>query len=223
MKIRASQIGKLMATPRSKGESLSQTAKTYIQELVLEHKYGIRKEFWSRYTDKGNQVEDEAISFVNEVLELGFIYKNEERFENDFITGVPDVNTKEILLDVKCSWDATTFPFFDSEIPNKDYYYQLQGYMYLTGKTESLLCYCLMNTPFEIVEDEVRREHWRLQKLEEDVEVRDFVQKKHNFDHIPSERRIKVFNVERDETVIWQIQEKIELAREYYNQLMETI
>jgi hypothetical protein len=35
MKIRASQIGKLMATPRSKGESLSQTAKTYIQELVL--------------------------------------------------------------------------------------------------------------------------------------------------------------------------------------------
>jgi hypothetical protein len=48
MKIRASQIGKLMATPRSKGESLSQTAKTYIQELVLEHKYGIRKEFWSQ-------------------------------------------------------------------------------------------------------------------------------------------------------------------------------
>jgi hypothetical protein len=99
----------------------------------------------------------------------------------------------------------------------------LQGYMYLTGKTESLLCYCLMNTPFEIVEDEVRREHWRLQKLEEDVEVRDFVQKKHNFDHIPSERRIKVFKIERDETVIWQIQEKIELAREYYNQLFETI
>ena len=64
---------------------------------------------------------------------------------------------------------------------------------------------------------------WRLQKLEEDVEVRDFVQKKHNFDHIPSERRIKVFKIERDETVIWQIQEKIELAREYYNQLFETI
>jgi hypothetical protein len=50
MKIRASQIGKIMATPRSKGESLSQTAKTYIQELVLEHKYGIRKEFWSHVT-----------------------------------------------------------------------------------------------------------------------------------------------------------------------------
>ncbi len=97
MKIRCSQISKLMATPRTKGESLSQTAKTYIQELVLEHKYGIKKEFWSRYTDKGNQVEDDAISFVNDVLDLGFIYKNEERFENDFISGVPDVNTNEIL------------------------------------------------------------------------------------------------------------------------------
>jgi hypothetical protein len=212
-----------MATPRTKGESLSQTAKTYIQELVLEHKYGIKKEFWSRYTDKGNQVEDDAISFVNDVLDLGFIYKNEERFENDFISGVPDVNTNEILLDVKSSWDATTFPFFDTEIPNKDYYYQLQGYMWLTGKTESLLCYCLMNTPFEIVEDEVRREHWKQHKIDEDLDIRDFVQKKHNFDHIPNERRIKVFKVERDETVIWQIQEKIELAREYYNQLFETI
>ncbi len=108
MKIRASQIGKIMATPREKGESLSKTAKTYIQELVLEHKYGIKKEFWSRYTDKGNEVEEEAISFVNDVLDLGFIYKNEERFENDFITGVPDVNTNEILLDVntqtKMAW-----------------------------------------------------------------------------------------------------------------------
>jgi len=223
MKIRASQIGKLMATPRAKGESLSQTAKTYIQELVLEHKYGIKKEFWSRYTDKGNEVEDEAINFVNDVLNLGFIYKNEERFENDFISGIPDVNTNEILLDVKSSWDATTFPFFETEIPNKDYYFQLQGYLWLTNKTEALLCYCLMNTPFDIVQNEVIREHHKQRKIDEDLELTDFVEKKHNFDQIPNERRIKVFKVERDETVIWQIQEKIELAREYYNQLFDTI
>ena len=133
MKIRASQIGKIMTSPKTKGELLSKTAKTYIHELILREKYGINKEFSSRYTDKGNQVEDIAIAMANEVLDVGFIYKNDENFQNDWITGTPDVITDEVLLDVKCSWDATTFPFFETEIPTKDYFYQLQGYMWLTG------------------------------------------------------------------------------------------
>jgi hypothetical protein len=209
-----------MTAPRTKTETLSKTAKSYIQELVLEEKFGIKKEFSSRYTDKGLQCEDEAISLVNDVLGLGFIFKNEEHFNNDWITGTPDVNTNEILLDIKCSYEAHTFPFFEDEIPTKDYYYQLQGYMWLTGKDESLLCYCLVNTPFQIVEDEVRREHWKQGLIDESLDVRDFVQSKHNFDHIPKEKRVKVFKIAKDESVIEQIKERIKLAREYYNQLM---
>ena len=223
LKIRCSAIGKLMATPRSKSELLSQTAKTYIHELVLEHKYGIKKEFSSRYTDKGNAVEDESISLVNDVLELNFIYKNEEYFENDFITGTPDVNTEDVLLDVKSSWDATTFPFFETEIPTKDYFFQLQGYLWLTNKTEALLCYCLVDTPIEMVEDEIRRAHWKLHKLDEDMDLREEVESKHQFSHIPKNRRVKVFYVQKDEAVIEQIKEKIELAREYYNALIQML
>ena len=166
MKIRCSALGRLMTAPRNKSEVLSQTAKSYIQELVLEHKFGIKKEFSSRYTDKGLQCEDEAISLVNDVLGLGFIFKNEEHFQNDWITGTPDVNTNEILLDIKCSYEAHTFPFFDDEIPTPAYFFQLQGYMWLTGK---------------------------------------------------------VFKIERDETVIWEIQNKVEQARIYFNNLIETI
>jgi hypothetical protein len=112
MKVRCSAIGKIMSAPRNKSEVLSQTAKTYIHEMVLQDKYGIRKEFSSRYTDKGNEVENESINLVNQVLDVGFIYKNEEYFENDWITGTPDVNTEQVLLDVKSSWDGSTFPFF---------------------------------------------------------------------------------------------------------------
>lgn len=223
LKIRCSAIGRIMASPRSKSELLSQTAKTYIHELVLENKYGIRKEFSSRYTDKGNAVEDESISLVNDVLELNFIYKNEEYFENDFITGTPDVNTEDVLLDVKSSWDATTFPFFEAEIPNKDYFYQLQGYLWLTNKTEALLCYCLVDTPIEMVEDEIRRAHWKLHKLDEDMDLREEVESKHQFSHIPKNRRVKVFKVEKDEQVIEQIKSKIEDCRLYYNALMEML
>ena len=84
MKIRASQIGRIMSSPRSKAEKLSQTTKSYILELAIAEKYGIVKEFWSRYTDKGNEVEEEAIALVNDVLNVGFIFKNDPiTFKND--------------------------------------------------------------------------------------------------------------------------------------------
>lgn len=223
MKVRASQIGKIMANPRKAGEVLSETAKTYVHDLVLEEKYGIKKEFSSRYTDKGNEVEEIGIALVNEVLNYKFIYKNYEFFENDWIKGTPDVNTDEVLLDVKCSWDATTFPFFDTEVPNKDYFFQLQGYMWLTGKQESILAYCLINTPFQMVEDEIRRAHWKFNLIEENTELRKEVESKHVFDHIPEHKRVKYWFIRRDEAVIEKIKERVELCREYYNLLMKTI
>jgi hypothetical protein len=208
-----------MTSPRTKGELLSQTAKTYIEEQVLRAKYGVIKTFSSRYTDKGNLVEDEAIEIASNALEMGFLYKNHEHFENEWLTGTPDVNTNDILLDVKSSWDATTFPFFATEIPTKDYWYQLQGYLELTGKTDALLVYCLVNTPIQMVEDEIRRAHWAAQLLEENYDLRDEVLKRHNFDHIPLNRRVKVFKVEKDEQVVNEIKERVELCREYYETL----
>jgi len=218
-RVRCSALGKVMTSPRSKSEILSQTAKTYVEEQVLLAKYGIVKTFNSRYTDKGNLVEDESIKLASDVLDLGFILKNDEHFSNDWVMGTPDVNTDDILLDVKSSWDATTFPFFATEIPTKDYYYQLQGYMWLTGKQKSLLVYCLVNTPLDMVQDEIRRAHWNANLLEESLDLIDEVQKRHNFDHIPDNRRVKVFEVERDDEVIEQIKERVELCREYYETL----
>ena len=223
MKIRSSAIGKIMTNPKTKGETLSQTTKTYLQELAVQEVYGIRKEFSSRYTDKGNEVEELSIALCNDVLNLGFIYKNEEHFSNDWITGTPDVNTNEILLDVKSSWDATTFPFFDTELKNKDYFYQLQGYLWLTGKTEALLCYCLIDTPLQIVEDEIRREHWKASLIEESLDLRAFVQAKHTFGHIPKEKRLKTFKIAKDDVVIEAIKTRIEQCREYYDNLIKQL
>ncbi len=223
MKIRCSSIGKIMTNPKTKGETLSQTTKTYLQELAVQEVYGIRKEFSSRYTDKGNEVEELSIALCNDVLNLGFIYKNEEHFENDWITGTPDVNTDEILLDVKSSWDATTFPFFDTELKNKDYLYQLQGYLWLTNKTEALLCYCLIDTPLQIVEDEIRREHWKASLIEESLDLRAFVQSKHTFGHIPKEKRLKTFKIVKDDVIIDNIKTRIEECREYYNNLIQIL
>ena len=208
-----------MTSPRTKGELLSETAKSYIQDLFKEKELGISKEFWSRYTDKGLQMEDEAIEFASQVLGWDFVVKNTERFNNDWVTGEPDVITKDLLADIKCSWDGTTFPLFDTELKNKDYFWQMQGYMFLTGLERTELVYCLMNTPHAIVEDEVRRAHWKANLIDEDLDLRQAVQSQHNFNHIPNNLRIKRFIIEKDEESIDKIKEKVELAREYYEQL----
>jgi hypothetical protein len=221
LKIRCSAIGKIMTNARSKSEVLSKTCKSYLQELAIEEMYGIKKEFSSRYTDKGVEVERTSIDLIQDNCDFGFMYKNEEHFENDYLTGTPDVNTDNILLDVKSSYDATTFPWFEEEIPNKDYYYQLQGYMALCNKRKSVLAYCLVNTPFQIVEDEVRRAHWKEHLIDESEELRADVEARHNFDHIPPEKRIKTFEVRYDKDVIKAIYERIKECRKYYETLIQ--
>ena len=223
MKIRSSAIGKIMASPRTKGEVLSETAKTYIQDLFKEKELGIAREFWSRYTDKGLQMEDEAIDFAGQVLGWEFVVKNEDSFENEWITGTPDVITKDLLADIKCSWDGNTFPLFDTELKNKDYFWQMQGYMWLTGLDQAELVYCLMNTPHAIVEDEVRRAHWKAGLIDEDLDLREAVQSQHTFDYLPNNLRIKRFIVEKDEESIEKIKEKVEASRHYYEQLKSII
>jgi hypothetical protein len=221
MKIRCSSLGKIMTAPRSKSEVLSQTAKTYIEELAKEHLFGIKKVFKSRYTDKGNEVEEKAIELTEEVLGFEFLTKNEKYFENDYIKGTPDVITTSLIIDVKSSWSGETFPFFESELPNKDYYYQVMGYMWLTGKQNALISYCLINTPEEIVNDEIRRTAWGKYEIEPSEETIREVQSVHNFNHIPKDRRVKAFHVEFNEGVINEMKTRIDECRKYFNTLIK--
>ena len=155
-----------------------------------------------------------------EVIDKGFLFKNEENFSNDWLTGTPDVVTDQVLIDVKNSFTGSTFPWFETECPNKEYFFQLQGYMFLTNMQEALLCYCLTNTPHAIVEQEVKSAHYKLGLMEENLDLRDQVQKQHSFDHIPDAKRVKTFVIKRDEEVIEQIKIRVEQCREYFNELI---
>jgi hypothetical protein len=222
--IRCSSIGKIMTNPRTKGEVLSETTKTYLQEVYLELEYGIRKEFWSRYTDKGIAVEKDAIALANEVLDWGLTFDyiengGQEYFKNEYILGHTDVCTDTVLADVKSSWDGTTFPWFADKITSKDYYYQLQGYMWLTGHDTSTLAYCLIDTPETMILDEIRRENWKMNQIDDSDAIEKYVRDKHTFSHIPNEQRVKAFEIEKDLSVIESIKERVEICREYYEYL----
>lgn len=218
-----------MTNPRS-GVGLSETTKAYIQELFLEYEYGIRKEFWSRYTDKGIAVEKDSIRLANEVLDWGLTEEyiengGQEYFKNEWIHGSTDVFTDWMLADVKSCWSGTTFPWFEETLKSKDYYYQLQGYMWLTGHDTSDLAYCLVNTPEQMVLDEIRREHWKQDSVwqgDENSDIVDFVRAKHTFDHIPKENRVRNYVIDINKKTIEDIKERILLVRDYYETLRES-
>ena len=198
---------------------ISKGAKTYIKELWLEKNYGIKQNICSKYIDKGNEVEDLSIELVESMMDKGRLYKNEEYFKNNFVHGTPDVITNTHIIDVKSSWSAISFPFFDQELTNKIYEWQLKAYMWLTNIHKAYLSYCLIPTPEHLIQDEIRRISWKKGEIDVTDETEQEVREFHNLDKIPLWERVKSFEVILTGEDIMKMKEKIKLAREYYKTL----
>lgn len=210
-KIRASACGQIMGT--GKGNPLTKTAISYVENWYKEQLYNRKKEFSNKYVQKGLIVEDNSLDFVAEQLNLGMLIKNEQYFENDFCTGTPDVILNDLIIDVKNSWDCFTFPLFEREIPNKDYYYQAQVYMYLCNKDKYKLIYCLTDTPENLIEKEA---FFKSKDLGfEFADVLNELKQKMTYKDIPDNLKIKIFDIERDDDVIEKIKQKVEECRNY--------
>jgi hypothetical protein len=214
-KPRASQMYRLLTKAQSKSEPIGKTCKEYLNEWYLEKVYGIKKEIQSKYLEKGISCEELSINLMsirfNEIFE-----KNDVWFENDFVSGTPDVIKDGIVYDLKTSWSALTFPFFDEE-PDKKYFYQLQTYLWLADLQEARLVYCLINTPEHLIQDEIRRFCWDNNIMDCPEEIEKEIFKNHNFDMIPIDKRIKVFEIKRNDEVIEEMKAKIITCREFIN------
>lgn len=213
------ELRDVLLLKRDAKPELSKGAKTYIQELWLEDNYGIKQEISSKYIDKGNQVESLSIKLAELTTDLGELYKNEEYFENDYVKGTPDVITESHVIDVKSSWSASTFPFFDEVLTNKNYEWQLKAYCWLTNIHKAYLSYCLVPTPEILIQDEIRKVSWKRGEIEISQETEDQVREFHNLEKIDIWNRIKSFEVTLSGDDIKKMKEKVILAREYYNTL----
>ena len=224
-KISASQTSKIMTMPRSKkakeaGE-LSEGAKTYCKTWLKEQLYTRRKSFSSKYTQKGNEMEEASIEFIGEKLEL-FLMKNEQFYFNTHMQGTPDIILKDTIIDVKNSWDCFTFPLLETEVPEKAYWWQLQSYMYLTNRQHAKLIYVLSNAPEHIVESEAKRAMWSAG--DDDItEYYDAAYKELVYDDIADSLKIKVFEFDRDEEAIKTIFERVEACRNYIESLLKSV
>lgn len=224
IKFRASKIGALMTTPRDKSENIAETTKTYLTEVYINKRFGIEKEIESKYITKGLMVEEDSITLYSKFTR-SIYFKNEERIENEYITGTPDLyegeslKTATIIHDVKSSWDIFTFFGTNGKKLNKDYYWQMQSYMALTGATTSFLGYCLIDTPETIINDEKRKLQWKMAVIDDlnpdYVKACELMDARMKYDNIPLEERVIRIEIKRNEEDIQAIYDKVKLCREY--------
>lgn len=234
--VRASQIGMLMTCGRGK-EEWGETAMKTIKEAVLFNEFGIDKFVTSKHIEKGIINEAESLEMVKRATGWEIdLDKPKKRLANKWVIGEPDLLDNGYLIDVKNSWDGTTFPFFETEVPNKAYEYQLQTYMWLSGYSHSYLIYTLTSAPEHMVYKEAEKIAYNLHPLpkyfgksfDEMLEIGEKLARQQLiFDEIPESKRIKTFLIQRNETIIEDIKSRVEGARvlydEFRNQLITQI
>lgn len=214
-------LGDLIKKKNAKPE-LSDGAKTYLKELYKDTIFGRSKDIQSKYLSKGIAVEDENINQYNEVKGT-FLIKNEERIENEFFNGEMDV-VEDILYEFKSSWDYSTFPLFEDDVPNEDYYDQIQCYLDLTGLAKAKLVYGLVDTPDDLILDEKRKVAWNLGFIDGLPEELDGeITRNMTYADIPKEARVKEFEIYKDEKRLELIKTMIKLSRTFLNSLNTTL
>ena len=135
--------------------TLSATAKELVEEMLIQQKYGIYNFKGNKYTEKGNIVEDAAITFLMQHEGI-FADKNTERLSDGVVTGEWDIFYNGVVYDTKCPWDFFTMPKTQKKVESavKDAGYDIQqiGYMRLLkhhGRevSHAEIKYTLMPTP----------------------------------------------------------------------------
>jgi hypothetical protein len=204
MKFRASQLGKLMTSSRTKGEALSQTAKSYIIQKAKEDFYDYKAELTNKYLMKGIHQEQDSIDLLNAVRFESY-KKNEKREENEWLSGCCDIITEDLIIDIKTSWSLDTFPATTYELKDlSDYEWQGRAYMWLYDMPSFELCYVMVTTAPEIMGE---YENGAL----------------HYVDHIAPEKRITSITFERDKEIEIQMAERLILATEFYNEVINQL
>lgn len=213
---RASSTGHIMTAPKLKSETLSEGCKTHLVDLFVRTKYGRKTDINTRYTIKGNMVEEDSLTLYSRYKKQ-FYKKNELVFQNEFISGTPDIVLTDEIIDIKSSWDIYTF-FRSKQKVNKLYYWQLQSYMALTNTKKATLAYCLINTPDILINDEKRRLMYKMGVIDtsKDFETAcNEIDLAMTYDDIPINEKIIEIEILRNDEDIERLYQKVIECRQY--------
>lgn len=211
-----------MTDSRNK-DPLGETCKGHLMECWIKERYGREKKFSNKYTEKGTEQEEDSISLYA-LQKKSAYFKNNKTFSNDWITGTPDIITKDTIIDIKTSWSIHTFYAVLSKPVDKGYELQLQAYMELTNRDNAKLVYCLVNTPDKLINDAKRKLAWEMMVIDPEADERYLeacaqLEREMIFDDIPPRERYIELSVERDPKVMAKVQARILECRHFLKKL----
>lgn len=138
---------------------LTEGQKKLLAKVAAYATYGRRPDITTKYFTKGNEVEKKSRELLGEIMGV-FLSQDSERLSNAYVTGKRDIKG-DIIIDIKSSYTLDTFRNHLVESASDIYLYQLDSYMDLWDAKESILAYCLIDTPGQLIEDEIRRLNWK--------------------------------------------------------------
>lgn len=211
-KVHCSGIHSIIAAAKSP-RTISVGAETAVKNWYLGQIYGKNPlHSGNKYTEKGLKSEDSAVAELMK-LDIEWYEKNTETFENEFILGTPDIITDSKVIDIKCSWDCFSFPYFETEL-DPVYWWQVQGYMELTGLKSAEVVYMLMDAPYSIIVSESYKVA-RSRGVECDNDIIMEITERMQYSHLEKDMRVKRFIVEHDPTAIQRIYDRVTACRDY--------
>ena len=228
--IRSSSLSYLFTEPKSKADkdagNMSATAKTHLKQVYIREKYGRSKDIQTRAMTKGLECEDDSILMLSKFN--GELYeKNEERFSNQWITGLPDIITTDTVIDVKTCQDIWTFHDKVGESIPDLYYAQIQAYLWLTNRTKGQISYCLTDATDQMVVEEqlyaFRKGNYVTELSPDFIQKSKEIEKAMTYQDIPLSEKIWTVNIELDQEFIEKIPQKVEKARQFlqeYDQIL---
>jgi hypothetical protein len=204
MKFRASQLGKLMTSSRTKGEVLGQTAKSYIIQKAKEDFFEYKTELTNKYVMKGIHQEQDSIDLLNAVRFENY-KKYEHRAENEWLTGSCDIITEDLIIDIKSSWSLETFPATSYELKDlSEYEWQGRAYMWLYDMPTFELSYVMVSTADDLLSD---YDSYAIHKV----------------DHIDPAKRITSIRFERDKELEIQMAVRLIEATQFYKEVINQL
>lgn len=226
MIVRCHQLKAFMTEPKTKEDRekglLSETTKKLIADIFLFDKFGYKEPLITDPIMKGLYSEQESLKLVQKVLKGQFRAKNTEVFKNDIISGTPDV-VIDLIEDIKTSYTLSSY--FNTKESKSDYYWQMQGYMWLTGKKNARVIHTLLPSSEEAIMNEKKKFFYKFNQQSDHPE---YIKISQQIEHnnkviltIPDNKRVKVIDIPFDPNTPELIKSRWEKAKVLYDSLMK--
>lgn len=206
---------------------LSESCKNYLRSLYLISRYGNRYSFLSDNQGvpqmiRGIKQEDWAVKMLSDFRGKQY-FRNKKKLTNEYLIGSADIfDHKDISKATSVTEIKTkgTIGDFNKRIGaelEESHRLQIQGYLSLSGKELGEVVYCLVPPPENIIQEQ-KELFYNLDKNKDNPNADEKwakIEKDIRFEDIPLNEKIISYKVERDNKLIDEINQRVEICREW--------